>query len=283
MSQSRGKGFYDATVARDERSAFDPALLTDRVCVITGGGTGIGLATARMMRGCGARVALLGRREEVVREAAASLGTPDQAMFHACDIRDTDGVSAAVTAVKERMGAIDVLVNNAGGQFPSPAEHISPKGFAAVVNNNLLGTWNMTHAVANVAMLQQGGGCIVNVIANAWRGFPGMVHTGAARAGVENMTRTLAVEWINRGVRVNAVAPGYIRTDALDRYPPEVLAIVQKGVPMKRLGTAVEVARSIVFLCSDAASYVTGVTLFVDGGARLWGETWPIADPDPPA
>lgn len=250
-------------------------------CVVTGGGTGIGLATARMLYACGAKLALLGRRLEVTQAAAKALDAGgERVMAAACDIRDPETVATAVATVKERFGRIDVLVNNAGGQFPAPAETISPNGFEAVVRNNLFGTWNMTREVVNASMLPEGGGVIVNIIANIARGFPGMVHTGAARAGVENMTRTLAIEWVSRGIRINAVAPGIIETEALSKYPIDVLAVVKKTIPMKRSGTVEETAHCIVFLCSDASTYVTGETLYVDGGARLWGETWPIPDPD---
>jgi len=171
-----------------------------------------------------------------------------------------------------------VLVNNAGGQFPSPAEALSANGFEAVVRNNLLGTWNVTREVATASMIPDGGGVILNVIANVDRGFPGMVHTGAARAGVENVTRTLAVEWIHHGIRVNAVSPGTILTEGLGQYPPDAIEFVRKATPAKRLGSAEEVAWSIVFLCSDAASYITGATLHIDGAQRLWGEPWPVPD-----
>jgi citronellol/citronellal dehydrogenase len=259
-------------------NVFAPDLMTGRRCLITGGGTGIGLETARILSGLGARLALLGRRVELLEEAARTLDT--EVVIRACDIREPEAVEETVAAVCDELGGIDVLVNNAGGQFPAPAETISAKGFEAVVRNNLFGTWNMTRAVAARAMIPQKGGAIVNVIANIERGFPGMVHTGAARAGVENMTRTLAIEWVSHDVRVNAVAPGVIDTPVIAKYGPELLTMVKKAIPMKRFGSAAEVARCIVFLCSPAASYVTGETLYIDGGARLWGETWPIADRD---
>jgi citronellol/citronellal dehydrogenase len=256
---------------------FAPDLMAGRRCIVTGGGTGIGRATAELLVRHGARVALLGRRLEVVEAAARELGGGTVAQ--SCDIREPAQVEAAVSGVLERLGGVDVLVNNAGGQFPSPAEAISPNGFFAVVRNNLLGTFNITREVATRAMIDKGGGIIVNVIANMHRGFPGMVHTGAARAGVDNMTKTLAVEWVRHRIRVNAVAPGVIGTDALQSYPAGVAELARKSVPMKRLGSAEEVARAIVFLASDLASYITGETLYVDGGARLWGDTWPIDEP----
>lgn len=259
-----------------------PDLLADRLCVITGGGTGIGFETARVMFAAGACVVLLGRRAEVVAAACERLDpSGERAFAESCDIREAEQVEKVIGAIRAAHGPIAVLVNNAGGQFPSPAEAITPNGFAAVVRNNLLGTWNMTRAVATASMIPDGGGAIVNVIADIERGFPGMLHTGAARAGVDNMTKTLAVEWVSHGIRINSVAPGVILTEGLSQYPPELLDTARRKIPMKRLGNAEEVAHTIAFLCSDAASYITGVTLYIDGGARLWGETWPIADPGP--
>ncbi|MCA9603094.1 MAG: SDR family oxidoreductase, partial [Myxococcales bacterium] len=172
-------------------------------------------------------------------------------------------------------------VNNAGGQFPVQAEHLSPKGFEAVVRNNLLGTWNMTHAVATRAMIPQKRGRIVNITAEVSGGFPGMAHTGAARAGVENLTKTLAVEWAVHGVRVNAVAPGVIRTTGTAQYPPELLEMSRVSTPLKRLGSAAEVSHLICYLASRYADFVTGQVFTIDGGRSLWGETWGIPDDVP--
>ena len=150
-----------------------------------------------------------------------------------------------------------------------------------MVRNNLQGTWNVTHAVANKAFLPQKRGRIVNVIAQIARGFPGMVHTGAARAGVENMTKSLAVEWSQFGVRVNAVAPGVIRTSGTKQYPPQLLEDAKKANLVKRLGVAEEVAHLIVYLCSAQADFITGQTFYIDGGASLWGDQWPVPDEVP--
>lgn len=250
--------------------------------LITGGGTGIGLATAIEVGALGARVAICGRRAEPLEQAAAHLSGAGVEVFHqCCDIRDPESVAALVTALLTRFGGIDVLVNNAGGQFPTAAEALTPKGFEAVVRNNLLGTWNMTHAVATAAFIPRRTGRIVNIIAQIARGFPGMVHTGAARAGVENMTRTLAVEWAVHGIRVNAVAPGVIESTGTQRYPREILEVARLSTPLKRLGSPREVAHLIAYLSSRFADFVTGQTFYIDGGQSLWGDQWQIPDDVP--
>lgn len=259
---------------------FAPDLFRDRVAIITGGGSGIGFATALELVRLGARVAICGRTAAKIAAAEAELtavsGHQDAVLGRQCDIREPDQVEALVSAVVERFGRIDVLVNNAGGQFPSPAQHISPNGFLAVVRNNLVGTFHMCREVANQWMIPQRGGRIINVIANIYRGFPGMVHTGAARAGVENMTMTLAVEWAQFGILVNSVAPGIIRSSGTSQYPPEILERGISQTPLKRAGTVEETAASIVFLASPAAQFITGATLRLDGGQALWGNLWDI-------
>lgn len=259
----------------DMDKVFADGLFEDEVVLITGGGTGIGLAVANEMGLLGAKVAICGRRPDPLNAAVTELGSKGVEAFGApCDIREPEAITTYVKSVLERFGRIDVLVNNAGGQFPTTAEALSPKGFAAVVRNNLIGTWSMTHAVANHAMIPQKRGRIVNVIAQIIRGFPGMVHTGAARAGVDNMTKTLAVEWAVHGIRVNAVAPGVIVTSGTKQYPPELLETAENANPLHRLGTADEVSHLITYLASRYADFVTGQSFYIDGGASLWGEQW---------
>ena len=265
-------------------SIFRKGLFEGHTAIITGGGSGIGLATARSLGELGARVAICGRKAEKLASAESYLRdrVPGIDVFSfACDIREVEQVSAFVDAVGEKFGRATILVNNAGGQFPTTAETVSPRGWEAVIRNNLNGTFFMTQAVATKHMIPARRGRVVNVIANIARGFPGMVHTGAARAGVENMTRTLAIEWAQYNVQVNAVAPGIIRTTGTDQYPPELVEMSRQKTPMKRLGTAGEVAELIVYLASDAAFFVTGECWYIDGGAHLWGDNWLI--PDAPA
>jgi citronellol/citronellal dehydrogenase len=259
------------TPSAESQQVFAPGILRDQVAIITGGGSGIGLATAREMVRLGARVAICGRTQAKLDAARTELG--DAVLVKSCDIREPAQVEEMVRAVLDAFGRIDIVVNNAGGQFPSPAQHISPNGFLAVVKNNLVGTFHVCREVANQWMIAHGGR-IVNVIANIYRGFPGMVHTGAARAGVENMTMTLAIEWAQFGILVNAVAPGIIRSSGTAQYPPELLERAIQEIPIRRAGTCEETAAAIVFLVSPAAQFITGATLRLDGGHALAGKTW---------
>jgi NAD(P)-dependent dehydrogenase (short-subunit alcohol dehydrogenase family) len=266
-------------MSHDMDQLFVDGLFDGDVVLITGGGTGIGLASATEMGLLGAKIAICGRRPEPLQAAVEALESKGIAALGApCDIRDPDAIESYVDTVLARFGRIDVLINNAGGQFPTTAEALSSKGFAAVIRNNLIGTWTMTHAVATKAMIPQKRGRIVNVIAQIIRGFPGMVHTGAARAGVDNMTKTLAVEWALHGIRVNAVAPGVIVTSGTKQYPPELLDSAERSNPLKRLGTAEEVSHLITYLASRYADFIAGQTFYIDGGASIWGDQWVLPD-----
>jgi citronellol/citronellal dehydrogenase len=269
-------------VDASRKNPFARDLLAGQVALITGGGTGIGLATAREMLACGARVAIASRKPEHLQPAVEELARLGEVAAFECDIREPDAVAKTVTGVIDRFGTIDILVNNAGGQFPSPAAQISTRGWDAVIRNNLNGTFYMTREVGTRVMLPRRRGSIVNVIANIARGFPGMAHTGAARAGVENLTHTLAVEWASFDVRVNAVAPGVILSSGTAQYPSELLEMGRQRTPQKRFGTVEECAHAIVFLASPAALFATGATLRLDGGASLWGDNWIIPEPPDP-
>ncbi len=261
---------------------FRADLFAGRVVLITGGGTGIGVAIARELGKLGATVVIASRKESNIAPAAAGLSAElgREVIGEICDIRDREAVDGLVARVLERTGRIDVLINNGGGQFFAPAQTISPKGWDAVVATNLTGTWNMTRAVADGWMLEHGG-TVLSITMLTRGAFPGMTHSVAARAGVEAMTRTLAVEWANKGIRLNCVAPGFVASSGINRYPAGLALISQMKslVPMKRLASREEVAWTVAWLASPAGSYITGQVVTIDGGKELWGDWWPIADP----
>lgn len=313
------------------QTAFAANLFAGQVAVVTGGGSGIGFATAQLLHALGAQVALLGRRPEVLAQAAAKIegaegmpaagapaapssgavagapashgpraaagaygatqgarpaaegrpsprGEPPRVMVVPCDIREPSQVHSAVAAVLAQWGRIDVLVNNAGGQFAAPALAMGPRGFAAVVNNNLLGTYHMLREVAEAAFFPRARGVVVNVIMPLAQGTPLMAHSGAARAGVENLTRTLAIEWAAQHVRLNCLAPGVIQTDAMVKnYPSQWVEAAREATLVKRLGTAREVACGIVYLASPLAAFINGTTLVMDGGAQLDSSLYHLA------
>ncbi len=260
-------------------SIFHPALFRDRVVVVTGGASGIGLAAVRAFLELGARVAIGSRSEERLHATQQALSAEGHTLHVSrCDIREPESVASFVRGVTRDLGPIDALINNAGGQFPTPAESLAIKGWDAVIRENLHGTFYMTREVATQSMIPRKKGRIVNVIANIARGFPGMVHTGAARAGVDNMTKTLAVEWARHNVQINAVAPGIILSSGLAQYGEELLSEGRKAIPAHRLGTCEEVAQLLVFLASEATQYVTGETWYIDGGQHLWGKNWELDD-----
>jgi len=271
----------DTTLARARQNPFRPGLFDGEVALVTGGGTGIGLCTARELLTLGCKVAICGRTQARLDAALPALEAefPGRVFAKTCDIREPAQIEALIAEVVAHFGTITILINNAGGQFPSPAAAISSRGFEAVVRNNLLGTFNVTREVAVRVMIPALRGTIVNITANASRGFPGMAHTGAARAGVENLTMSLAVEWANFRIRVNAVAPGIIESDGIKQYPPELVENSRKRTPQKRFGSVEECAHAIVYLASPAAAFITGTTLRIDGGASIWGDSWSIPEP----
>lgn len=261
------------------RSVFRPGLFAGQSIIVTGGGSGIGRCTAHELVALGARVALVGRSLDKLEKVQAELG-PQHATIHSCDIRDEPAVTATVADILAAHGRIDGLVNNAGGQFPTPLEAISLKGWEAVVRNNLTGGFLMARECYKQAMAA-GGGAIVNIIADMWNGMPGMGHSGAARAGMLNFTETAACEWAVSGVRVNAVAPGYIATSGIDTYPDEFKQLARRmhrTVPLQRWGNEAEVAAAIVFLLCEAAAFITGSCIRVDGGVPNARPTWPLPE-----
>jgi citronellol/citronellal dehydrogenase len=256
---------------------FRENLLQGRVCVVSGAGTGLGRATAIELASLGATVIGCGRRREPIQETASIIreggGTAE---CEAMDIRDADAVDELFDGVVERHGRVDVLVNNAGGQFMSPAEAITPKGFRTVIELNVQGTWQMTHAAATKAFIPQRSGKVVSVTLSPHNGMPGMVHSGAARAAVENMMRTLSIEWARFNIKLCAVAAGQFDTEVLrTKYPPPVSEHVANTIPLQRLGTPEEMAWMIAYLASPAGDFLSGCVITIDGARDNWLGPWP--------
>jgi citronellol/citronellal dehydrogenase len=261
-------------------SIFRPDLFAGQVHIVTGGGSGIGRCVAHELASLGAHVVLLGRKPEKLQRVEAEIAAAGgQATHHALDIRDEPAVQGCIRGLVEKHARIHGLVNNAGGQFPSLLADISKRGFEAVLATNLTGGFLMAREVYTASMCQYGG-AIVNMVADMWNGMPGMAHSGAARAGMVNLTKTAAFEWAQSAVRVNAVAPGYIASNGLDQYPVEMRGLIlglKDHVPLGRIGLEAEVSSAICFLLSPAAAFITGVTLPIDGGAPLGNSVMPRA------
>src|SRR3954469_24967007 len=256
---------------------FAPGLLEGSVCVVSGAGSGLGREGALELARLGATVVGCGRRPETLAETvAAAESLPGIVEAEAMDIRDEEAVDRLFDGVLERHGRLDVLVNNAGGQFMSPAEAITPKGFRTVIELNVHGTWLMTHAAATKAFIPQGGGKVISVTLSPHNGMPGMVHSGAARAAVENMMRTLSIEWARFGIRLCAVAAGQFDTEVFrTKYPAVVVEGAARTVPLGRLGTPEEMAWLITFLASPAGEFFSGTTITIDGARDNWFGPWP--------
>ena len=246
------------------------------MAIVSGGGSGLGRAAALELAALGAQVVVCGRRLEPLEETATA-AEGGRVEAQACDIREEDQVEALVDGVLERHGRIDLLVNNAGGQYLMPAEDITPKGFRTVIRLNVEGTWLMTHTVATRAMIPDSrGGKIVNVTLSPHHGLPGMAHSSAARAAVENLTRVLSIEWARFGIRLTAVAPGPMATETMmTKYPKAVVEGVAGTVPLQRMGTEEEFAWLVAYLASPAGDYHSGAILTVDGARDNWLGAWP--------
>lgn len=253
-------------------SVFRGDLFEGKVIFVTGGGTGIGRCTAHELASLGAHVVIGARRAEPLAETAAEIS----AAGGRCDtlqlnVREDDIVDSTVADIVERFGRLDGLVHNAGGQFVAPVAKMSPNGWRSVIDLNLNSSFLLATA-AHRHWMAEHGGSIVCMLADIWTGYPGMAHMSAARAGIENLARTLAMEWGADGVRVNCVAPGTILSSGMLTYPEPVqqgTAVQGRQVALGRLGTESEVSAAIAFLLSPAAAYVTGETLKIDGGAQF--------------
>ncbi|MBI3101878.1 MAG: SDR family oxidoreductase [Burkholderiales bacterium] len=270
-----------ATPPAHYRSVFRGGLFSGQTLWVTGGGSGIGRCVAHELASLGARVIISGRTQEkldrVAQEIREDGGLCETIAF---DIRDEEAVKAAVATMVGKVGPIAGLVNNAGGQFPAPLQAISKRGFEAVVSNNLTGGFLMMREVFLQSM-QEHGGAIVNMTADFRNGMPGMAHTGAARAGMSNLTMSAAFEWASSGVRVNAVAPGWVASSGMDSYGGAVKALIpqlRQHVPLRRLATEAEISAAIVFLLSPGAAFITGITVQIDGAASLGSAVFPSLD-----
>lgn len=268
------------------RSVFREGLFAGKVIIVTGAGSGLGRCTAHELASLGATLALVGRSEDKLKAVQAELAEDHQRTSaghktYSCDIRNEQQVRETIASIIADLGRVDGLFNCAGGQFPAKLEKISLNGWDAVVRNNLHGTFLMSRE-CYTQWMEHHGGTIVNMLADIWGGMPGMGHSGAARAGVWNFTETAACEWGHAGVRVNAVAPGWIASAGMDSYNEDYQALLRTlrhKVPLQRFGTESELACAAVFLLSEASAFINGTVIRVDGGVPNARHSWPL----PPA
>jgi citronellol/citronellal dehydrogenase len=288
MTQTAPPGVPQTFTGNDSAEALWTAptvyrtdLFAGRVAIVSGGGSGIGRATALLLAKLGAKVAICGRTPEKLDRVSAFAQAKGAVLIsQVTDVREPVQINALFERVGAELGAPDILINNAGGQYPQAAIDFAPKGWSAVVNNNLNGTWFMMQRAAQGWRDAARPGVIVNIVAVTERGLPGVAHTIAARAGVVGLTRTVAIEWAPLSIRINCVAPGLTATEGLAVYPPEAHAEFARANPMRRPGTATEIAEACVYLCAPSGSFITGEVLTVDGGGKLWGELWTAGRPE---
>jgi citronellol/citronellal dehydrogenase len=280
MSEPESFGLDDEALAT-LKTVYAADALAGQVALVSGGAGGIGRAVAWLLARLGAHVVVAGRNpEKLAALSEAMIARGLSASQRAVDIREPEQVAGLFDHVRSERGRLDLLVNSAGGQFPQAAIDFSEKGWNAVINTNLNGTWRMMQAAARHWRDAKTPGSIVNVVVVTTHGLYGVAHTIAARSGVIGLTRAVAVEWAPLGIRVNCVAPGAIETGGWKVYSPEARAAYPRSNPMMRVGSAWEIAEACVYLGGPAAGYVTGEVLTVDGGGQLWGETWTIPKPD---
>ena len=256
---------------------FRDGLLDGQVVAVSGAGAGLGRESALELVRLGATVVGCGRRQEPLAETAElAAGLPGSSEHESLAIREEEPVGRFFDALLERHGRLDTLVNNAGGQFLGPAEGITPKGFRTVLDLNVNGTWLMTHAAATKAFIPQQGGKVLSVTLSPHNGMPGMVHSGAARAAVENMMRTLSIEWARFGIRTVSLAAGHFATETLlTKYPREIVENVARTIPLQRTGRAEEMAWLVAYLASPAGDFYSGTTITLDGARDNWFGPWP--------
>ncbi len=260
---------------------FRDGLFARQVALVSGGGRGIGKAIAVQLARLGAKVAICGRNAERLEATAKLIATlGGEALPCPMSIRDPDAISGMMDAVFQRFGKLDILVNNAGGQFPQAAIDFSVKGWNAVIDTNLNGTWYMMQAAAQRWRDAGAGGSIVNIVTVVWRGMPGVAHTCAARAGVIYLSKTVAIEWAPLNIRVNCVAPGAIATEGMDVYPESARRALPNSNLLRRFGHVRDIADAVCYLAGPSGSFMTGEVVVVDGGTQVWGDQWTIPRPE---
>jgi citronellol/citronellal dehydrogenase len=260
---------------------FRDGLFDGQVALVSGGGRGIGKAIAYQLARLGAKVALCGRDEARLTATAEKLrALGADVMAHPMSIRDPDAVSRLYDAVWQNFGTLDLVVNNAGGQFPQAAIDFSPKGWNAVIDTNLNGTWYMMQQAARHWRDAKRAGAIVNIVTVVSRGMPGVAHTCAARAGVIYLSKTVAIEWAPLGIRINCVAPGAIATEGMNVYSEEARRAMPRSNLMKRFGDVRDIADAVCYLAGPSGAFMTGEVVTVDGGTQIWGDQWTIPRPD---
>lgn len=277
---NRDYGFTDEELA-SQPTAFKEGLFAGKVVLVSGAGSGLGKGIAYLFARLGASMVLCGRDEkklEATRDGLSQYGVPVQC--HALTIRDPVQVAGLMEAVWKARGRLDVLVNNAGGQFPQEALDFTVKGWNAVIDTNLNGTWHMMQNAARRWRDQAQPGCIINIVADIWRGMPHLAHTCAARAGVIYLSKSVAIEWAPLNMRVNCVAPGCVETPGFNQYPEEAVATYAQSNPMFRVGDVQDIAEACAYLAAPSGKFITGEVITIDGGQQLWGDPWALGRPE---
>ncbi len=279
-SKGAAFGMSDAELAAYP-TVFHDGLLAGKTVLVSGAGTGLGRGIAHLFARLGANLMICGRDPAKLEDVTPHLEKyGNRVASMAMTIRETDQVEALMDRTWAEYGGLDILINNAGGQFPLDSIDYTPKGWRAVIDTNLNGTWNMTQAAAKRWIADKTPGSIVNITAISWRGIPQISHTAAARAGVDAMAKSLAVEWAPHDIRINCVAPGSVESSGFAVYPDAGRKTFYDANPMMRTGDLMDVAEACVYVGGPSGKFVTGIVLPVDGGQQLWGEMWPYGKPD---
>ncbi|MBM3555149.1 MAG: SDR family oxidoreductase [Alphaproteobacteria bacterium] len=261
-------------------TVFRPGLFAGKTVLVSGAGSGLGRAIALLFARLGADLVICGRDGARLAQAERLFRRQGvDVLSRAMTIRDPAAVHGLIDAAWDRFGGLDVVVNNAGGQFPQMALDYTVKGWQAVIDTNLNGTWHMMQAAARRWVKAKRGGNIINIVSDIWRGQPGIAHTCAARAGVIYLSKSVAVEWTPHAIRVNCVAPGCVETTAFALYPDAGSRTFYESNPMHRAGDVQDVAEACCYLAADSGKFVTGEVITIDGGQQMWGDPWPTGRP----